>query len=178
MHPNTARKLAQRHVSVAGKVCESCGKPHRRLNRHHEDYSKPLEVQILCPSCHAIADARLGNRPIKPTKTCVVCGATFAEYTHSRVKTCGAECLAAIGTQNARKRWGEEVDMNRVGQLLAAGKSLRAIGRALGVSHQTVSRAITAANSPDSPTGPADDPAEFTPTPPDPCGELVPGDAC
>jgi hypothetical protein len=40
------------------------------------------------------------------------------------------------------------------------------------------SSATSSANSPDSPTRPVDDPAEFTPTPPDPCGELVPGDAC
>lgn len=34
--------------------CTKCGVEHPKLHAHHEDYSKPLEVIWLCPSCHRI----------------------------------------------------------------------------------------------------------------------------
>jgi hypothetical protein len=38
--------------------CQHCGKTDGRLDAHHPDYSKPLEVIFLCRSCHTILHKR------------------------------------------------------------------------------------------------------------------------
>lgn len=37
---------------VKPKVCQSCMKEKNRIEGHHEDYNKPLEVIWLCVGCH------------------------------------------------------------------------------------------------------------------------------
>lgn len=32
--------------------CGDCGKRHKKVHGHHEDYSKPLAVHWVCPLCH------------------------------------------------------------------------------------------------------------------------------
>jgi len=38
---------------IRPEVCPKCGCDDRRIQAHHEDYSKPLEVTWLCSGCHA-----------------------------------------------------------------------------------------------------------------------------
>jgi hypothetical protein len=37
--------------------CSRCKRPHPRLEKHHRDYSKPLEIIWVCPPCHAKEDS-------------------------------------------------------------------------------------------------------------------------
>lgn len=39
--------------------CSSCRQPELRIEGHHVDHYKPLEVTWLCKRCHAVADKSL-----------------------------------------------------------------------------------------------------------------------
>lgn len=44
--------IAQRNVKIPkGQICEDCNIS-SATERHHKDYSKPLEVRFLCRNCH------------------------------------------------------------------------------------------------------------------------------
>ena len=51
-------QAVRRGELVPAAVCERCGKPptpggiKKRLDAHHADYSRPLDVEWLCHSCH------------------------------------------------------------------------------------------------------------------------------
>lgn len=61
-HPERRRAHVQlRRAILAGKVirpvnCQRCGCVPGRIEGHHHDYSKPLDVEWLCKPCHAKAD--------------------------------------------------------------------------------------------------------------------------
>ena len=47
-----ARDKAQRNIPIPkDKLCEICNERKAEF-RHHEDYSKPLEIIFICKSCH------------------------------------------------------------------------------------------------------------------------------
>jgi hypothetical protein len=37
---------------VKSDTCEKCFRNHARIEAHHDDYGKPLEVRWLCHDCH------------------------------------------------------------------------------------------------------------------------------
>lgn len=50
-------RLAVQYAVRAGRLtkpdgCEACGGRGARIEAHHEDYSKPLDVNWLCSLCH------------------------------------------------------------------------------------------------------------------------------
>jgi ATP-dependent 26S proteasome regulatory subunit len=47
-----AKVQARRKIPIPiGQICENCNKEKATI-RHHEDYSKPLEVKFVCRSCN------------------------------------------------------------------------------------------------------------------------------
>lgn len=61
-HKKNAQLKAGR-AAHSGKIpiktaCEHCGAK-VKLHKHHPDYTKPLEVVFLCPSCHGKAHWKL-----------------------------------------------------------------------------------------------------------------------
>jgi len=49
--PKRSAKAQAYHKTPLDIKCEVCGSS-QNLERHHRDYSKPLEVVTLCRSCH------------------------------------------------------------------------------------------------------------------------------
>lgn len=101
---NTARKLAQRAVPMLER-CEECGGTDG-LERHHDDYSRPKDVRVLCQTCHIKADQAIGVRSTKKQKLCAICGTLFMPRHSKKHSTCSPACLSEAGRRNASKRWG------------------------------------------------------------------------
>ena len=106
MKRNTIHRKAQKAYPKATlEKCSRCGTKAKRLERHHADYSKPLEVEILCTTCHRVADQESGTQPTKQPKACKVCRAMFMPCHSKKHETCSAKCLSQLGRLNAEKRW-------------------------------------------------------------------------
>jgi hypothetical protein len=58
-----ARARRQYNVSLKSN-CESCGAS-GKLEGHHPDYDKPLEVITLCKSCHELLHSKLNKEKIE-----------------------------------------------------------------------------------------------------------------
>lgn len=52
-HAHNAVSNAIRDGKLAPQPCERCGDA-IGVQAHHEDYTKPLDVNWLCPSCHGL----------------------------------------------------------------------------------------------------------------------------
>jgi hypothetical protein len=50
-NPEKVKAHQQAKKVPLGSHCEQCGAS-EKLHRHHPDYTKPLEVIILCVACH------------------------------------------------------------------------------------------------------------------------------
>ena len=55
-----AKVYLKRGKLVKPKRCERCERA-RRLQMHHHDYDKPLEVEFLCRPCHQEHHAKLAR---------------------------------------------------------------------------------------------------------------------
>ena len=49
-------------VLVRPAACSACGNP-GRVDGHHDDYAKPLDVRWLCASCHRAWHSEHGHAP-------------------------------------------------------------------------------------------------------------------
>ncbi len=56
----THAKLRERRSAT---VCQNCGSGAGRLEAHHADYSKPLDITFLCHACHVVV-----HHPYSKTK--------------------------------------------------------------------------------------------------------------
>jgi len=52
-------------VLVRPTHCEDCKRPYKGLHGHHEDYTKPLDVEWLCPPCHSKRTIERGEMMVK-----------------------------------------------------------------------------------------------------------------
>ena len=50
---NLVQTALRNKTLIKPNSCESCKEEKPRISGHHCDYSKPLDVMWLCPSCHS-----------------------------------------------------------------------------------------------------------------------------
>lgn len=55
------RRAIKKGLIIKPKNCEQCNEV-KKLEGHHEDYTKPLQVIFLCNSCHRKADKLLRSK--------------------------------------------------------------------------------------------------------------------
>ena len=63
---NAVIRAVKRGDIIRPDKCQRCettndGSSRRRIQAHHDDYSKPLDVMWLCPACHAQRHVELGR---------------------------------------------------------------------------------------------------------------------
>ena len=87
-----ARKKVNHEIEAGRMVAQPCIKcGAAKAQAHHRDYSKPLDVEWLCSSCHS----QLHNQKYPLTKQCAVCGEIFTPHKTKRLRavTCSRKCF-------------------------------------------------------------------------------------
>jgi DNA-directed RNA polymerase subunit RPC12/RpoP len=54
-------------------ICSHCNETLKRIEGHHPDYAKPLEVIWVCPPCHSIIHPH-GRTRVPSYHPCIQCG--------------------------------------------------------------------------------------------------------
>ena len=67
-HASVARAVKSGKISKPSS-CEMCGDDSSVIHGHHKDYSKPLDVDWLCPVCHALCDGKTSDHGAKHVKS-------------------------------------------------------------------------------------------------------------
>lgn len=103
------RKAAQRAFPTR-PPCQQCGSA-RLVQRHHEDLDRPLDIQMLCQTCHVAAHVRTGtwgprNRP-EPKKR------QYQRKSRAEWLLVAPEIQRANGIRAAAIRWAN-LDRRRV----------------------------------------------------------------
>ena len=49
---NKLRAAVRKGILIRPEACDQCGGVGQRIEAHHRDYDKPLEVEWLCSRCH------------------------------------------------------------------------------------------------------------------------------
>jgi hypothetical protein len=109
-----ARTLAN-HAQARGilvpKNCEDCGKPDTQ--KHHEDYSKPLDVTWLCTTCH-------GLRHTTSNGLCSRCQANPVRGIGQRYcKSCHCESVKAARRKERERTLDLELEVERLRSIVS-----------------------------------------------------------
>lgn len=111
---NVKKYLAQVYGLRYGKLkdkCEFCESTDK-LERHHPDYSKPLEFLTLCKDCHELLHAELGNFGVVENEDSIVflnrhcdnCGKTFPDCGKKHPSFNGRSCSKWIVKQSEESK--------------------------------------------------------------------------
>ncbi len=89
-----AKVYAERYAKL-GEKCEVCSTT-ERLERHHPDYSKPLEIMTLCHRCHRGIHAKIKQGKVDQAslqnRHCLSCSKSFPKCGKKHPSIKGRNC--------------------------------------------------------------------------------------